>query len=135
MSGFVLHLQGAAQYERIEDVASFVGEDESGSFGILPGHARFMTSLVFGLARYRCGGAWQYLALPGALLYFVGNEMFVSTRRFLRDESYQRISQALLEQLVTEEEKLRQIKESLHRLEQEMLKLLWKGERGSEPLA
>lgn len=135
MSGFVLHLQGAAQYERIEDVASFVGEDESGSFGILPGHARFMTSLVFGLARYRCGDAWQYLALPGALLYFVGNEMFVSTRRFLRDESYQRISQALLEQLVTEEEKLRQIKESLHRLEQEMLKLLWKGERGSEPLA
>jgi F-type H+-transporting ATPase subunit epsilon len=130
----MLHLQGASQYERIEDVASFVGEDESGSFGILPGHGRFMTSLVFGLARYRCGDSWQYLALPGALLYFVGNEMFVSTRRFLRDENYQRISQALLEQLVTEEEELRQMKESLHRLEQEMQKLLWKGERDTEPL-
>jgi len=34
MKTFVMHLQSATQYERIENVASFVGEDGSGSFGI-----------------------------------------------------------------------------------------------------
>ena len=32
-------------------VTSFVGEDASGSFGLLPRHDRFMTVLTFGLAR------------------------------------------------------------------------------------
>ncbi len=50
---------------------SFIGEDASGSFGLQAGHARFMTILEFGLARFRTAEAdWQYLALPGALLYF-----------------------------------------------------------------
>ena len=51
MNTFVLHLQSATQNERIEKVESFVGRDASGSFGILAGHAPFMTSLVFGMAR------------------------------------------------------------------------------------
>ncbi len=35
MSVFPLNLQSATQYEQIEDVESFVGVDDSGSFGIL----------------------------------------------------------------------------------------------------
>ena len=31
MRTFTLHLEGAAQYERIEGVTSFIGEDETGS--------------------------------------------------------------------------------------------------------
>ena len=82
MNTFILHLQSATQYERIENVASFVGEDDSGSFGVLAGHARMMTSLVFGLARFRTPGAdWEFLALPGALLYFVDNQLHINTRR------------------------------------------------------
>ena len=53
MNTFLLHLQSATQYERIENVLSFVGEDDSGSFGILSGHGRMMTLLGFGLARFR----------------------------------------------------------------------------------
>lgn len=129
---FVLHLQSATQYERIEGVTGFVGEDESGLFGILTGHERLMTALVFGLARFRTADApWQFLALPGALLYFVGNELFISTRRYLRDEDCRRISLALDEQLLEEETALRGLKDSLHRLEEEMFKRLWKmGRRG-----
>jgi F-type H+-transporting ATPase subunit epsilon len=52
-SSFQLHLQSAIRYERIEAVTSFVGQDASGSFGILPGRAGFMTILSFGLARFR----------------------------------------------------------------------------------
>jgi len=133
MRTFVLHLQDATRYERFDGVSSFVGEDDSGSFGLLAGHARFMTSLIFGLARFRVeGGAWQYLAVPGALLYFVDNELTISTRRYLCDENYERISTALSEQLLAEEENLRGMKEQLQRMEQEMLRRLSEMRRPGE---
>jgi F-type H+-transporting ATPase subunit epsilon len=131
VTGFNLHLQSATQYELIEDVVSFVGEDGSGSFGIQAGHARMMASLRFGLARYRCGDRpWQYLALPGALLYFVDNRLYLNTRRYVHDSDYARINDALREQLQREEAGLRRIKESLRRMEDEMLKRLREMQRG-----
>ncbi len=127
MRTFELHLQGTTQYERIEGVTRFIGEDGSGSFGIRAGHGRFMTALTFGLARYqRDGEPWQYLALPGALLYYVAGRLFLSTRRYLRDSDYQRISQRLLQELVQEEEALQDIKHSLRQLEEAMLRRLWR---------
>jgi F-type H+-transporting ATPase subunit epsilon len=124
---FALQLQDATRTQRIEDVESFVGADRSGSFGILPGHARFMTSLTFGLARFRTSEApWQYLAMPGALLYFRGNELVLSTRHYLIDEDYTRISTAMAEQLQEEESKLKSMKTSLRRMEEEALKRMWR---------
>ena len=123
---FTLALHDATHSEEIPEVTTFVGEDPSGSFGILAGHARMMTSLVIGLARFRVGeGTWQYLALPGAVLYFSNNRLTLSTRRYLLDDDYMRISQALQQQLITEEESLHTMKESLHRMEEEVLKRLW----------
>lgn len=133
MSQFVLHLQSATQYERIENVTAFVGHDASGCFGIMAGHHRMMTHLFFGLARFRTGDReWQFLALPGALLYFAHNELFLNTRRYLRDRDYTRITQGLDDQLRTEESTVRQVKESLRRLEEEMFKRLWSSGRGRE---
>lgn len=136
MNGFTLHLQDATQYERIEQVTSFVGEDDSGSFGLLAGHERMMTILVFGLARYRVRNQpWQYLAVPGALVYFLNNTLYLSTRRYLRDENYERINAALRQQLVAEEEALHKIRVSLHHMEEEMLKRLWQlGRSGKKML-
>ena len=126
MKTFALHVQSATQYELVEGVASFVGEDESGSFGIRARHARMMTALSYGLARYQLqDSSWRYLAFPQAILYFVDNALYISTRRFLHDADYQRISAGLLEQLLKEEEDLRTIKESLLRLEQGMFRRLW----------
>jgi F-type H+-transporting ATPase subunit epsilon len=124
---FTLRLQDATHKEEIDGVTSFVGEDDSGSFGILADHARMMTSLIIGLARFRVGNQpWQYLAAPGAVLYFHDNVLTLSTRHFLLDDDYMRISQALEQQLLAEEEKLHTMKESLHRMEEEVLKRLWK---------
>ncbi len=126
MKSFTLWLQDATQSEEITGVTSFVGVDTSGSFGILAGHARMMTSLIIGLARFRIGkGAWQYLALPGAVLYFHDNVLTLSTRRYLLGDDYMHISQALQQQLLAEEEKLYVMKESLHHMEEEVLKRLW----------
>ena len=123
MNPFVLNLFDAEHEQRITGVTSFVGEDASGSFGIQPNHARFMTTLVFGLARFRLAtGGWQYLALPGAVAYFNNNELTISTRHFLIDTDLERISSLLEQELIAEEEDLRATKESLHRMEQAMLK-------------
>jgi F-type H+-transporting ATPase subunit epsilon len=131
MKSFVLHLQDATHYERIDQVASFVGQDDSGLFGILAGHARMMTVLAFGLARYRTtNDRWHFLAVPRGLLYCVDDNLYLSARRYIRDDDYAQISQALEDQLVTEEAALRSIKDSLHRLEEEMFKRLWRMGRG-----
>jgi F-type H+-transporting ATPase subunit epsilon len=130
MNTFNLHLQSGTQYERIAGAVSFVAADDSGSFGILPGHARMMTCLTTGLARFRTAdGDWRYLALPGAVLYFVDNELTINTRRYLHDPDYKRISAALREELLTEEAKLLSIRESLNHLEDEMLKRMWSMQR------
>ena len=126
MRPFTLLLQDATHTERIEGVTSFVGEDASGSFGVLGGHVRMMTALTFGLARFRIGAMpWRYLALPGGLLYFRDSQLFVCTRHYLIDDDYERISGALEDQLVAEEEQLQAMKDSLHQMEQAILKRLW----------
>jgi F-type H+-transporting ATPase subunit epsilon len=124
---FVMQLKDSTRTEHIDDVESFVGEDSSGSFGIEAGHARLMTSLTFGLARFRTTGAdWRYLALPSALLYFRRNELVLSTRHYLIDEDYTRITAAMAEQLIAEEERLKAMKTSLRRMEEEALKRMWR---------
>lgn len=123
MNRFALNLFDASHEQRIEGVTSFVGEDASGSFGIQAHHARFMTTLVFGLARFRLETEdWQYLALPGAVVYFNNNELTISTRHFLIDTDLERISTLLEQQLIAEEESLHATKESLHQMEQAILK-------------
>ncbi len=130
MNSFTLILRDAASTKHIEEVVSFVGEDASGSFGILAGHAHFMTCLGLGLARFRSRDEdWQYLALPGGVLVFQDNILSVCARRYFLDADYGRITDALTRQLLAEEESLREVKKSLAQLEQEVLKRLWKLDR------
>jgi F-type H+-transporting ATPase subunit epsilon len=131
MNTFTLHLQSATKYERIEAVTSFVGEDSSGGFGLLPRHTRFMTVLSFGLSRFRVGqGNWRFLALPGGLAYFTGGDLYVSSRHYLCGQDYERIRAALEQQFAAEEDELEAMKRSLERLEREMFKRLLEIHRG-----
>jgi F-type H+-transporting ATPase subunit epsilon len=133
MSGFTIRLQGATQYEQLENVVSFVGEDASGSFGLMRGHGRFITTLIFGMARIRYADEhWDYLALPGAVAYFDRNELILSARRYLRGGDYLQISQALREEMVEEEQTLTEFKHSLEQMERAMLLRLWRIGRGEE---
>ncbi|MFI5304581.1 MAG: F0F1 ATP synthase subunit epsilon [Nitrospiria bacterium] len=132
MKTFVLQLESNTRQERFTDTVSFVGEDSSGSFGILSDHTRMMACLKFGLAQFLTSdGVRHYLAIPGALLYFVNNQLHLCARKYLHDIDYNRISLALESQLLAEEENLCDIKESLHRLETEMLKRLWEMQKRS----
>ena len=127
---FSLHLQSADRYERIDGVRSFVGQDASGSFGILAGRSDFMTILDYGLARFLLPGErWQYVASPGAVLSFGGDQLYFSTRRYLRDDDYDRVSELLSGQLADEERSLKAVKDHLQRLEQELFRRLHELER------
>jgi len=123
---FSIQLQDATHAEVIGDVTSFVAEDSSGSFGIQAGHARLMTSLSFGLARFRnATPVWQYIALPGALLYFQDDTLTLCTRHYVVDADYQRINRILRDKLAAEEMELNSFKESLRRMEEEALRRMW----------
>lgn len=133
MRSMTLNLLHSTGSERFDDVTSFVGEDASGSFGILPGHARMMTALGVGLARFRVGdGEWHYLALPGGIIEGGGGRLTLCTRRCLHDTDLRRMGTLLAELQQAEEETLGGIRESLQRLEEEMLRRLREIERGSE---
>ena len=126
MNVFTLALRDYQHQQRIEDAVSFIGEDDSGSFGVQAHHTRMMTSLVFGLARFRRRDAnWTYIALPGGLSYFHQNSLTIVTRRFILDEDYERITHTLTEELLAEETKLSAIKQSLRHMEEDLLKRMW----------
>jgi len=122
---FTLRLQDATHAEDVTGVISFVGEDASGSFGILAGHARLIAVLVMGLARFRTDDeTWRYLAVPGAVLYFRDDLLSISARRYLVDDDYTRISTALDQQLLAEEIRLQTLKDSLRNLDEQVLRHL-----------
>ncbi|MEQ1620527.1 MAG: F0F1 ATP synthase subunit epsilon [Methylococcales bacterium] len=136
MSQFTLNVLAGTEEQRITGVSSFVGEDTSGFFGIQAHHARFMTTLVFGVARFKVGSeAWQYLALPGGVVYFNHNELSLSTRYFLIDTDLERISRAIQQQMTTDEDDLRATHESLNRMEHAMIKRMLTLKRKTEWLS
>ncbi len=52
-----------------DDVAHLRAEDETGAFGILPGHADFLTALTVSVASWRDGrGAEHHVAVRGGML-------------------------------------------------------------------
>jgi F-type H+-transporting ATPase subunit epsilon len=127
VSGFTLHLQSATQYARIDGVESFVARDASGAFGLMAGAERMMTVLGYGLARFRAsGGAWRYIALPGGFAYFVGGELYLSTRRYVLGDDFRTVAAAVDSTLAAEDSALRSLKDSVTRLEREMVRRLWR---------
>ncbi len=133
MNTFTVTLESALQCEQLDGVSGFVGEDASGSFGLMAGHTRFVTTLVFGLARlHYLDGRVDYLAFPGAVAYFAENQLTLTSRRYLRGEDYLQISDQLREELVQEERALAEIKHSLVEMERSMLLRLWRMARGED---
>ncbi|TPE53920.1 F0F1 ATP synthase subunit epsilon [Amaricoccus solimangrovi] len=54
-------------------IASLRAEDATGDFGILPGHADFLTVIEAGVLRWRgAAGPWRYCALRGGIFAVTG---------------------------------------------------------------
>lgn len=118
MTGFTLNILASNDEQHFDNVCSFVGADASGYFGIQANHLRFMTTLVFGLARFRfTDETWHYVALPNALASFHANQLTLSTRYFLIDTDFDRISVLLEQQALKESTNLHVTRESLRRMD------------------
>jgi F-type H+-transporting ATPase subunit epsilon len=125
MKTFLLTIHDAAHTQTIEDIVSFTGEDLSGSFGILAGRERFITCLSFGMARvHTSAGQVLYLAMPGGVLYFVNNNLMISTRHFVVGDNFDHIQKILQQDILEEEIQLKTLKKSFHTMENELLKRL-----------
>lgn len=126
MNVFKMYLQSSNQYEIIENVAGFVGEDDSGKFGIMANHVRMMTCLKYGLSKFVHEDLTEeYIAMPGGIIYFVNNELFVNTRRYYRGKDYNKIADILTNKLRMEENTIATLKESLSRLDENILQRIW----------
>lgn len=125
MKSFSLKLLSPTRTEEVKDVVSFVGKDATGSFGILPDAARRIAVLTLGLAQLRhASSETEYLALPGGLLYFVDNVLQISSEDFVRDTNFEKITAVLEKKRKEEEGSVSEIKRSLHRLDEEIMKRL-----------
>ena len=130
MSSFILRLYDTKQTQEFPSVTSFSGSDESGSFGIHAYHERMMSVLIRGLASFTLAdGNTFYMACPGAVLYFNDNTLSISTRHYIVDSDHRQVRQLLENEIEQEEEQLHGLKQSLHRMEEAMLKRIWEMER------
>lgn len=75
------------------EIASLRAEDDSGSFGIRPGHADFVTLLDACVVRWRASdGSMQFCAVDGGVLRVTnGNHVTIACRQAVAGESLERL--------------------------------------------
>jgi F-type H+-transporting ATPase subunit epsilon len=81
-----------------DDVVSLRAEDATGSFGILPGHADFLTSLVISVVTWRSsGGTPQFCAVRRGVLSIVGgSDIAIATREAVVGEDLATLDKTVL---------------------------------------
>lgn len=126
MKTFPMHLISATRSESIPDVVQFTGQDASGSFGIMANAFRRITTLAYGLAHFRrLSGEVEYLAMPGGLLYFLDNQLRIATTQYVRAAGLSEVTEALDRELRREGEAMRDIRQSMRNLDEQVMKKLF----------
>ena len=64
-----------------EEIDSLRAEDASGSFGIRPGHAPFLTALAVSIVSWQNAGAERFCALRGGVLTVTGGSTIAIATR------------------------------------------------------
>ena len=82
----------------VHDVAHLRAEDETGAFGILPGHADFLTVLALSVVSWRDHeGAEHHIAVRGGVLEVRdGEAISIATREAVADDDLQRLETEVL---------------------------------------
>jgi F-type H+-transporting ATPase subunit epsilon len=81
-----------------DDVMHLRAEDETGAFGILPGHADFLTALAVSVVSWRDGqGAEHYIAVRGGMLEVRGgHRIAIATREAVAGDDLHRLDSEVL---------------------------------------
>jgi len=87
------------------DVASLRAEDASGSFGVLPGHADFLTTLDIGVVSWRTATGESHCAVRGGVLTVEdGRSVAIATREAIADTDLNRLESTVLREFVARDE-------------------------------
>jgi F-type H+-transporting ATPase subunit epsilon len=81
------------------DVAHLRAEDETGAFGILPGHADFLTALPISVVTWRDReGKEHHIAVRGGMLQITGGkEIEIATREAVPGDDLQQLQSEVLD--------------------------------------
>lgn len=81
-----------------EDVVSIRAEDASGSFGILTGHADFLTALTISVLSYKAADdAWHYCAVRGGVMAVnSGRDVLVTSRDVVEGDDLDTLDETVL---------------------------------------
>jgi F-type H+-transporting ATPase subunit epsilon len=89
-----------------EEVAYVRAEDETGAFGILPGHADFLTVLAVSVVTWRYDGRERHIAVRGGLLRVShGARVSIVTREAVGEDTLEALGPAVLARLRSDEDK------------------------------
>jgi F-type H+-transporting ATPase subunit epsilon len=101
-----------------DGIASVVAEDETGAFGVRPGHADFVTALAVSVVAWRTtGGGESYCAVRGGLLTVNGGtEIAVATREAVLGQDLAELEGVVRERLLSDAEAERQARTHAERL-------------------
>jgi F-type H+-transporting ATPase subunit epsilon len=82
----------------VSDVAHLRAEDETGAFGVLPGHADFLTALTVSAATWRDrNGAEHHMALRGGMLEVRdGDTITIATREAIVSDDLRQLETEVL---------------------------------------
>lgn len=82
-----------------EDVAHIRAEDASGAFGVLPGHADFLTALAVSVVTWRdAGGGEHHVAVRGGMLEVRdGRDVEIATPEAIAGDDLQALESEVLE--------------------------------------
>jgi len=82
----------------VDDVRHLRAEDETGAFGILPGHADFLTALSLSVVSWRdATGAEHHLAVRGGMLEVRGGtDISIATREAVVGDDLHRLETEVL---------------------------------------
>lgn len=88
------------------DVVQLTAEDETGSFGILEGHADFLTTLTVSVVSWvTSGGKHHHLAVRGGVLTIhAGRQIEIVTREAVGEETLEKLGGAVLDRMRKDEE-------------------------------
>lgn len=83
----------------VEDVRHVRAEDETGAFGVLPGHADFITVLAVSVVTWRDRGDEEHhIAVRGGVLTVRdGSLVEIATREAVGEDTLRQLGQAVLE--------------------------------------
>lgn len=115
--------------ETVENISFFRAEDRSGSFGILPRHIEFLTTLEPSIAIAVIEEREYYYAFNGGVLSFKNNALTITAKEFVQSDNISELLKMIQHTFKEQEEKERQFSDNIENLQKAFIKKLIEMER------